>query len=676
VRDQDSVGHVPTGPLLIRFDRKTQAFLGTILVLFALGTAFKIHGSSIGMWNVIWNRKDPGRISDAGVLLGTPKFIRSDEWGVATLMILSQARARPAFPVVNPQWGPAQVPLIFNLPVWHWSLLVRPQFWGFFFLDLERAYAFYWNMKACLLLGGVFLLLMLLTANDFWISLLGTGWVFFSGFTQWWYSTPAMFPEMVGCVALTLVAAHYLVLSPRRWAIGVAALVSMIFLLDSALFLYPPFQVPLIYFAIAILIGSLGPRLWAGSVRSHLALRAGCAALALAAVAGLILLYYYDGRQAIELMRGTVYPGKRMVTGGEVSLAQIFNGFYGFFMSEGSFPRTWQNVCEASNFVLLFPVPMAAVLWRVWRRRRVTALEWALILYLAVVFSWMAVGWPRPLAVASAFGLSPHTRSLHGLGLASIFLCCIFLARQRVDLPGTFPRRLLVAGSLLTLFVVISLDFDGVTKGFATPGQIALVSLGGAVAGYLLLARKRVAFALLILVPSIWSFALVNPIAAGLGPILDTKLFHEVSGIVEQDPNARWAVYTNSSPIVNYATDNLFKVAGAQVFNGTKVVPPFDDFRVLDPKSELMSSYNRYAHIVLAPGKDSELTLMNVHGDGYTLRIDPSNNIWRQLEIRYVALPFEATDPEFLGKTALVAALPDFGFWIYRYQWTFEPRDE
>jgi hypothetical protein len=663
--NRDDGNRGPAQPVLLRFDWKVQIFLAALLLILTLGTAFKIHGSSIGVWPVYGYGE---RMPDAGILLGTPKIIRGDEWEFTTPAIVSQATARPAFPVTNPRWGTAPVPLIINLPCRHWSMYVRPQFWGFFSLDLERGFAFYWNMKACLLLSGTFLLLMLLTGNDFGVSLLGIAWVFFSGFIQWWYSTPAMLPETVGYVAFLLVAVHYLTVDCRRWAVGLAALVIAFCLVNFLLSFYPAFQVPLYYLGIAILAGSLGPRLVRGAQGGNRAFRTTCALLALSVVAVVLVLYYHDAKTAIELMRGTVYPGSRMSSGGDLTLAQVFGGFYGFFMSEESYPAVWDNVCEASNFVLLSPVPIAVFVWRAWRKERATALEWSLAVYIVVVFAWVTRRWPFVFAVVSALGLSTGRRLLLGLGLASIILCCVFLADRRTDLPIGPRPRILVATSMLTLLAVFSVHFYRVTGGFATPIQAALVSLFAGGAGYLLLARKRIAFAVCLLAPTIWCHGLVNPISVGLGPILDTTLFREVSEIVDRDPDARWTVFGALDTTALYRAD-FFKAAGARVFNGTQIVPPLEDLRVIDPESVATSMYNRFAHISLIPNKGAGVVFTLLGESLYTITIDPMNDLWRRLGIRYCVFPFAATDPEFLTATWLVRELPDSGVWIYKYRW-------
>lgn len=293
-------------PGLIRFDGKTWIFLTLLLLALIAATAFKLSGSSVGMWNIIIKGQD----QKLGMVAGTPRAIRADEWMGTTLQMISQAGSNPPFPTTNPVWGSAEVPLIANLPVRHWSMLFRPQYWGFFVLDIDRAFSFYWGMKACFLLGGVFLLLMILTDNDFGMSLLGALWVFFSGFIQWWYSASGMLPEMIGCVALLLVAIHYVVLSPHRWTIAASAVIFLACLLNSALCFYPPFQVPLLYLGIAILVGSLGPRLPTILKRDALAFRISAMGAALLTVAVLGTIFYHDARQAITMARETVYPGR------------------------------------------------------------------------------------------------------------------------------------------------------------------------------------------------------------------------------------------------------------------------------------------------------------------------------------------------------------------------------
>ena len=287
-------------------------------------------------------------------------------------------------------------------------------------------------------------------------------------------------------------------------------------------------------------------------------------------------------------------------------------------------------------------------------------MEWSLLAYLIVVSVWMTFGWPRALATLSGFGFTHDTRPLIGLGPASIFFCCIFLSQPRSDLPRSVVAKLSVAAFLFVLLAFLALDFARVTENFAATQEIAVVTLIGGTAGYLLLDRKRFAFAACVLAPSIWGFALVNPVASGLRPILDTKAFQQVSQIVDRDPDGRWAVYQN------VVAANLLKAAGARVFNGTNYVPPIEDLRLLDPTSSAAPIYNRYAQIALIPERGEDIGFELVAPDVYSIKIDPKNDVWPRLGIRYIALPFAATDPEFVKRTTLVETLPDVGLWVYR----------
>ena len=643
---------------LIQFDRRTAAFFAVLFGLLAVGTALKVHGSSIGMWHVLLGPEY--RSPDSGVLFGTPKGIRIDEWNIFTPAILSQATVHPSFPIVNPRWGQGEVPLVFKFPARHWSMLFRPQFWGFFVLDLERAFAFYWDIRAVLLLGGTFLLLMVLTENDFWISVFGGVWLFFSGFIQWWYSNQLL-PEIIGITGLLVVAAHYVALSPRRWVIVFSGLVFLLCAFNFALALYPPYQVPLFYIGVVLLVASLTPRVRRVEIRNNFALRIASSVFVLIVLALLLAQFYRDAKEGVNLMRATVYPGSRLVSGGDLTLAQTFGGFFGFFMTEQRFPEAFGgNVCESSNFVLLFPIPMLVLIWRWWRKEPVTPLEWALVAYIAVFLTWIVVGWPHWLAAASGFGLTQPVRSQLALGLGSILLCCIFLSKSRIDLPRGFAGKLAIGCSIVAILVAFALYFNRATSSFAMAREIALVVLIGGATCYLLLARQRLAFAICLLAPHVWSYGLVNPVAVGLGPILNAKLLRQVTQVVDRDPEARWASYLDSS------STTFLKVAGAKVFNGINITPPMNDFRTIDPAGLAKSIYNRYGYIGLVPGQGPNVTFSNAVNDVYMMAIDPKNDLWRKLGIRYIVLPSASTDPEFLAKTEPIQTIP--GLWIYKYR--------
>src|SRR5688572_22892814 len=147
---------------LIRFDKKTNIYIAGCLILYFIFVCLKWHNSSIPIWNQVVN--DGGK-SKRGLVAGTPLSIRSDEWLVLSSFILSQQKKN--FPVSNEALGYGKIPLIMGLPTNNLVSIIRPTLWGFYFLDSERGFAWYWNFKIFPFLITSFLLLMLFTGNNF-----------------------------------------------------------------------------------------------------------------------------------------------------------------------------------------------------------------------------------------------------------------------------------------------------------------------------------------------------------------------------------------------------------------------------------------------------------------------------------------------------------------------------
>ena len=92
------------------------------LTLFCIAASLaKLNGTSTALWKGIDGSGD----RDAGLIVGTSKGIRADEWLVQTPWIWSQAKQEPAFPTANRNVGNGLAPLVTNLPAWHWTMFFR-----------------------------------------------------------------------------------------------------------------------------------------------------------------------------------------------------------------------------------------------------------------------------------------------------------------------------------------------------------------------------------------------------------------------------------------------------------------------------------------------------------------------------------------------------------------------
>src|SRR5258708_6734142 len=116
-------------------------------VVILLLTAFKISGSSIGVYNNILY--GPSH-KDSNLLLNKPREIRSDEWVWNSQMIMAQASNH--FNRINPYIGHGQdMSVIIDVPYKDWSAVFRPQNLVFFALPFQYAFALKWWIMAYLL---------------------------------------------------------------------------------------------------------------------------------------------------------------------------------------------------------------------------------------------------------------------------------------------------------------------------------------------------------------------------------------------------------------------------------------------------------------------------------------------------------------------------------------------
>ena len=187
------------------------------------------------------------------LLAGTGKAIRGDEWAYHTPAILHQVYRATPFDSETTPLGPDHASLFSNLPVWHFTTIFRPQFWGFFIFAPDYAFSFYWQFKALLLLTGVFSLLLLLTQSSR-VAAFGALWYAFSPNIQWTYSWPSLLPEMVGLFCLVMCAVFYMSIGRRparlrRSCGGLRRLRR-----NFALCAYIPHQIPLVWLGVFLCI--------------------------------------------------------------------------------------------------------------------------------------------------------------------------------------------------------------------------------------------------------------------------------------------------------------------------------------------------------------------------------------------------------------------------------------
>lgn len=649
-RSLDRAGEKISEESLIRFDFRVFLLTFILVLLFALSVGLKLHGSSISYWDIVYPE---ARAEKTGVLTGTPKSIRSDEWLVGTPWALSQYQQ--GYPLHNYNVGANNDPLLNNIPVKHLTTAFKPQNWGYFALGVEHGFSFWWNFKIFGLLVGFFLLLMLLTRNHFWLSLTGGLWVLFSGFTQWWFST--MVVEMLASFCFIFVGASYLFLARKKALVAAGAALVTVFGLDFILFFYPPFQVPLgwltLFMAGAFFTTGDRWQLLVSGLKARLPIAAGLGLLA----GAVLYLFYQDTSATITAILNTEYPGRRINRGGDTGLVRMFSGFTWAPYGELDYPRVWVNASETSNFIILFPVVLIAwvrnYILKVKNNRMVTVL----LAYLLIISAWVLVKFPLPVAKLSLLSYVSFNRILLGLGIGSILVTMVYLAggdgksnggraagEERNDaaskhgepVPDVAPmdrgfarNASIVVAVLMFLYGLIYIQMA--SEDFRLR-YVVLMSFFFGLLSWLILTRRRAAFSVLILL-ALTPYVVVNPIARGMDPVFENQIYKTGYKLAAHDPDARWIVYGNPSLAA------LLKASGMQVVNGAKYTPDLDFYAAIDPTGSNRGIYNRYSHTTYnepaLPAEPAAFRLLN--GDAFAVDISPCSEDMKKLGVDHFA---------------------------------------
>jgi hypothetical protein len=637
---------------VVSLDRRVRILFSTVTLLFIAAVALQIHGSSIALWNTVLNDNS----APSGILFSTPKAVRTDEWLAWTPALLAQAQHNPPFPVENANIGAGKTPLLVNLPARHYAMFFRPQLYGFFLFGLESGYAWYWNVKIFGLLVSFFFLLRLLAPGHFWLPLFGAAWVFFSAYTQWWFSCPPMLPEMLSSWALTIFCTIQLfrAQSPLMRLLLCALLV--IGAVNFTLCFYPPFQIPLVYVGLALLTG------WFWQNRgSGLRWRPGVWSIAATtiAIAAVLIPFVLECKPTLEIVASTSYPGARRSHGGDLNVVDTFNGLLGFFnWSEDQFLAMGKrgNPSESSNFYPLWVLSAASAGSRLWRERGKSRIELALLSALVVLALYTFCHFPDPICRWTGLNFVTGNRALLAIGVAGIVFTIMVMAQRRE--PHRKIPAIVLAFLGVAAVVAMLLSYDPGSDPFLTPWRCALfVGLNAIFIGLYLFAPLKI-FCTTFILCLVLNNGLVNPVATGLGPLLDSDAAALVRAVKHTDPAAKWIVYSRSS------LAQFLKAQGIDVINGLQYVPDLALWHDFDPAGRYANIYNRYAFSTfeLAAGTRTFSLLGNV---AYAVDVVPSDPALATRGVRFAAFPNEVTDADTRG-LKFVSSAPGGRLWIYR----------
>ena len=651
-----------TASSLILFDRRTKIFLFILLSAYLILSSLKIHTSNIANWDIFF-----GLEKSESVIAGKPRFIRMDEWMITATGVIGQYNA--GMPVKNESLGDLNTPVIFGMPVKDISTILRPNLWPYFIFDIERAYAFEWNFYIFFFLAGTFLLLMLLTRNNFWLSVTGTFFIFFSGGVQWW-------SYIIGNYMLYLngmfISIAYLLYNKKRWPMIIAGLIFILSAYGFIFHLYPPFQIPLLYLYLFLFAGFLLQRKNFQTIKEDWRIKTIVFSVSLVILVLFTYHYYNLVKDTYTMMLNTVYPGRRFSTGGALRDGKVFAEFFGIFMTDTHTPVQWQNICEASGFIMFFPIVFYAMGYYYFKTKRTDPLLISISIFLLIGLIYVLIGFPAFLSQITLFSMSPDFRTLPIVGVTNCFLLISYIASSKMEIKKeriSWVELGAVTAASLIFMLIVTTQINKATENFFTSGQVG-IAIALIVISYLLTRYKNFRFAkpalLILLIAMVIPNANVNPVTKGLAPVLENPLVVDSKEIHEKDPSARWALFGNTR------LTHLLKANGINVFNCVKFVPPLKDMKVLDPTGKYDSTYNRYAWMTMNSKQVSQYFDVNWNDtvmfrqtfqDGYTIFIDPCSPKLKQLGVKYFVFDTVPNPKEIRCMTKLKE---NVGLFIYK----------
>jgi len=593
------------------------AFPAVLLAALVVLVALAINGTSSGILrSALESGPDPQLIS------GEPQPIRSDEYNVQTVWVLSQVEQ--GFPVINEVFPGGMNATVQNeLPAADWSAAFRPHLLAFFFLPPDQAVAARWWVPGFSMMAAAYLLAVtMMPRRPVTAAALSVAF-FYSPFFQWWFLPLTFWP--VAWALTTITAIVWAFRSRGRTSRILLAAAAGYLTVTMAFTVYVPFIVPCAWVVIAVAIGFLiwGREEGAGStlIRN---LRAFLPLLVAAACAVVIAVLWVLTRfEAISGLLGTVYPGLRSQSTGGADfgfLVRMFAAPFTQALAENQTVGLGPNSSEASTFFLtgLFLIP--ALIWMMSRQfrasRRIDPLSFGIVVALAVISAFAFVpGWD-PVARVLQLDRVFVARIMIAFGLVSFLapLALIGLSDRREHrLPAWMSAITGLLALSATAVVYASLRGDAAaTLGAAVDWKIIALAL--VVAVVLLTRPLPLAGAIMALLIAVPPGASVNPVYRGVFKLNDTAVGQAIERI-DPDDSETWMA------IGSLTVTDLLVEAGVQSYSGVQTAPPDQMWEDIDPDGSDEQKWNRLANVSWTLGS-GEPVVTNPAPDSISVTFD------------------------------------------------------
>lgn len=595
------------------------ALIGLFLIVF-----FRLNGSSITVWNGQLHDQDHGKRNT--VLLGESRIVRSDEWMVQMPFYGSQTKKD--FPVHNDSFSKngQNMILAYNAPVKDITIIGKPFNWGFLFLDRDQGFSWYWGVKLIGMILLAFEMIMILTKRNKYLSFIGSIMIPFSPGVQWWFMQhlgDLVFYSLGLMVFFYHYFKHHESLLIRIINAFICALMGVGFILV----LYPAHQVTfgylLLFFWLATLIH------FHGSYRikkSDIIIVGG----ALSLVVFCLIHFYLITKGDLATTLGTLYPGKRISTGGNLKVEELLYYFANWklpFKDSDAF----LNMSELSSFYNVFPIvlvvsPFLLSLSNDKRRwLKDNSIGIGLILFCLVMLSWLFIGLPVPLAKITLLSYVPNYRAVQVFSYGAMLLSFWFI-NLLWESKESVPRVVLTVTPLFfSVLYYLILRNSGLAK-YLNDREILLSVFVWLLLTGLLLFKRKFLFSVGLLILVGYSGFTVNPVNQGTSALYGKALATEINKIEKKDPGQLW--------VSEDSLYNFTPALGVRSLNTVMFTPDIKTWSEIFPNDDAEEKvYNRYAHVKAAiTGEPTTLKLLTA--DSFLAELNPKT--LEKLGVKYV----------------------------------------
>lgn len=589
------------------------------LVLLTFCVFFEIHGSSISIYSDMLGTPDIN-------LIGKSRPIRSDEWRVNTPLAFSQYYNNFHKYSDIPRGTLTDMGTIYGQPVKDWTLIFKPFYIGYLFMSQGRGLSFFWMGRwiALFLISFEFGLLVC-RRKKLW-ALCYAFSIAFAPLVQWWFAVNFIAELLIFGQTGVLLVNAYLKSGNYLHRLFYTLCLSWVSC-SYAWSLYPAWQVPLAYVfgacALSTLIENRNNALFS---KKDIAL----AVLYIFLTAGLLGMLLYDSRDTVKIVRNTVYPGSRFITGIGATPAKFikytFSYLWGIILPFTDFTQTTNN-CEAARFFDLAPLGIILMFENWIKKKKADSLSVSMAVVLLFSGCWFLFKWPAPLA---RFTLMSNVteRIVIGSGLVNLIL----LYRALSDSDSGINESVSLVLSALFSGILPYIAYKAYPFDLHIVSHVLIMSAVSLLLWFFALRKKDIAFAVTFCLVLLVCGCTVNPVAHGTDSIYKSPVINEIHKIASSD-SGLWIV--NDNLIYN----NLPIIAGARTINSINTYPALERWRGIDPEEKYSDIYNRYAHIIVKIATDSrndaaQKKFQLNFPDSFTVILTASD--LRTLQVRYI----------------------------------------